>query len=108
MTPNAPAADRNGGTVKLTQGMIALFAFCCGAIVANLYYAQPITELIAPDIHMSSGTASLIVSLTQIGYAFGLFFLVPLGDLLENPGRSVKFPRVWSLQTPPSDDRRLS
>ena len=37
MTPNAPAADRNGGTVKLTQGMIALFAFCCGAIVANLY-----------------------------------------------------------------------
>lgn len=28
--------------------------------------------------------ASLIVSLTQIGYALGLFFLVPLGDLLEN------------------------
>ncbi|CAH2778963.1 MAG: Uncharacterized MFS-type transporter [uncultured Caballeronia sp.] len=50
----------------------------------TLYYAQPITELIAPDIHMSVGTASLIVSLTQIGYAFGLFFLVPLGDLLEN------------------------
>ncbi len=64
--------------------MIALFAFYCGAIVANLYYAQPITELIAPDIHMSGGTASLIVSLTQIGYAFGLFFLVPLGNLLEN------------------------
>ncbi|EIF33154.1 arabinose efflux permease family protein [Burkholderia sp. Ch1-1] len=70
--------------VKLTRGLIALFAFCCGAIVANLYYAQPITELIAPAIHMSGGTASLIVSLTQIGYAFGLFFLVPLGDLLEN------------------------
>ncbi|MFM0397795.1 MFS transporter, partial [Paraburkholderia phytofirmans] len=70
--------------VKLTRSLIALFAFCCGAIVANLYYAQPITELIAPDIHMSGGTASLIVSLTQIGYAFGLFFLVPLGDLLEN------------------------
>ena len=84
MTPNAPDAGQNGGTVKLTQGMIALFAFCCGAIVANLYYAQPITELIAPDIHMSGGTASLIVSLTQVGYAFGLFFLVPLGDLLEN------------------------
>jgi len=33
---------------------------------------------------MSNGTASLIVSLTQIGYALGLFFLVPLGDLLEN------------------------
>ncbi|GFM90606.1 MFS transporter [Pseudomonas cichorii] len=61
-----------------------LFAFCCGAIVANIYYAQPIIELIAPDIGLSSTMASLIVSLTQVGYALGLFFLVPLGDLLEN------------------------
>ena len=50
---------------------IALFAFCCGAIVANLYYAQPITELIAPDSHMSSDTASLIVSVTQIACTAG-------------------------------------
>ncbi|GAB0065189.1 MFS transporter [Pseudomonas syringae] len=64
--------------------MVMLFAFCCGAIVANIYYAQPIIELIAPDIGLSSTAASLIVSLTQIGYALGLFFLVPLGDLLEN------------------------
>ncbi|MGF6662693.1 putative MFS family arabinose efflux permease [Paraburkholderia atlantica] len=74
----------NERPVKLTQGLIALFAFSCGAIVANLYYAQPITELIGPALHMSGGTASLIVSLTQIGYALGLFFIVPLGDLLEN------------------------
>jgi predicted MFS family arabinose efflux permease len=68
----------------MTNGMIRLFAFCCGAIVANLYYAQPIIGLIAPDVGMSAALASLIVSLTQIGYAFGLFFLVPLGDLVEN------------------------
>ncbi|MEX3786098.1 MFS transporter [Paraburkholderia sp. BR14374] len=74
----------NERPVKLTQGLIALFAFSCGAIVANLYYAQPITELIGPSLHMSGGTASLIVSLTQMGYALGLFFIVPLGDLLEN------------------------
>jgi len=64
--------------------MVMLFAFCCGAIVANIYYAQPIIELIAPDIGLTPAMASLIVSLTQIGYALGLFFLVPLGDLLEN------------------------
>lgn len=84
MSNQLSATASAGSPVKLTNGLIALFAFCCGAIVANLYYAQPITELIAPDIHMSSGMASLIVSLTQIGYAFGLFFLVPLGDLIEN------------------------
>ncbi|POP73694.1 MFS transporter [Pseudomonas syringae] len=70
--------------VTMTPAMVVLFAFCCGAIVANIYYAQPIIELIAPDIGLSSTAASLIVSLTQIGYALGLFFLVPLGDLLEN------------------------
>lgn len=72
------------GAHTLTRGLVLLFAFCCGAIVANIYYAQPIIELIAPDIGLSSTAASLIVSLTQIGYALGLFFLVPLGDLLEN------------------------
>ena len=68
----------------LTAGLVLLFAFCCGAIVGNVYYAQPIIEMIAPDIGLSSSEASLIVSLTQVGYALGLFFLVPLADLLEN------------------------
>lgn len=84
MSTESPALAAHGQTPRLTQGLILLFAFSCGAIVANLYYAQPITELIAPGLHMSGGMASLIVSLTQIGYALGLFFIVPLGDLLEN------------------------
>jgi MFS family permease len=81
MPIKAPTLEQPG--IKLTRGLILLFAFCCGAIVANLYYAQPIAALIAPDVKVSSTAASLIVSLSQIGYAFGLFFLVPLGDLLE-------------------------
>jgi predicted MFS family arabinose efflux permease len=71
-------------SLTMTRGMVLLFAFCCGVIVANIYYSQPIIELIAPDIGISATAASLIVSLTQIGYALGLFFLVPLADLLEN------------------------
>ncbi|MBV6754011.1 MFS transporter [Pseudomonas chlororaphis] len=69
---------------RMTRSMVMLFAFCCGAIVANIYYTQPIIDLIAPDIGLPPAMASLIVSLTQIGFALGLFFLVPLGDLLEN------------------------
>ncbi|WP_116828905.1 MFS transporter [Pseudomonas syringae] len=80
--PHSSQSPHNAMT--MTPAMVMLFAFCCGAIVANIYYAQPIIELIAPDIGLSSTAASLIVSLTQIGYALGLFFLVPLGDLLEN------------------------
>jgi predicted MFS family arabinose efflux permease len=70
--------------LTMTRGMVLLFAFCCGVIVANIYYSQPIIELIAPDIGLSATAASLIVALTQIGYALGMLFLVPLGDLLEN------------------------
>jgi predicted MFS family arabinose efflux permease len=69
---------------KLTPALVSLFAIACGVVVANLYYAQPIIDLIAPDVHLSDHAASLIVSLTQIGYALGLFLLVPLADLVEN------------------------
>lgn len=68
----------------LSRLLVMLFAFCCGAIVANIYYAQPVVGLIAADLHLSAGSAGLIVSLTQIGYALGLLFLVPLADLVEN------------------------
>ncbi|MGV6473165.1 MFS transporter [Azotobacter vinelandii] len=72
------------GQESLSRGLVLLFAICCGAIVANLYYAQPIIGLIAPSIGMRPEGAGLIVSLTQIGYALGLLLLVPLADLLEN------------------------
>ena len=74
-SPPAPA---------LSPWTVGLFALACGVIVGNLYYSQPIITLIAPDIGLGMHSASLIVSLTQIGYMLGLLFLVPLGDLVEN------------------------
>jgi predicted MFS family arabinose efflux permease len=55
----------------------------CGASVANLYYAQPLLDVIARDLGVSSGAAGLLVTASQVGYAAGLVFLVPLGDLLD-------------------------
>ncbi|GJG94206.1 MFS transporter [Cupriavidus pauculus] len=72
------------GVAPMSGALVALFSLCAGVLVANLYYAQPIIELIAPAVGLSAQSASIIVSLTQIGYAIGLFFLVPLADLLEN------------------------
>ena len=70
--------------VQISRALVSVVALCCGLIVANIYYAQPIIELLAPDVGLSAHSASFIVSLTQIGYAIGLFFLVPLADLVEN------------------------
>lgn len=64
--------------------LVFVFACACGIVVANLYYAQPLIGLIAPEIGLSESAASLFVTLTQIGYCVGLILLVPLGDLIEN------------------------
>ncbi|MDW3685327.1 MFS transporter [Cupriavidus sp. CV2] len=84
-TTTSPVFNKVGhAAAPMSSALIALFSLCAGVLVANLYYAQPIIELIAPAVGLSAQSASVIVSLTQIGYAVGLFFLVPLADLLEN------------------------
>ncbi|HEY2719253.1 MAG TPA: MFS transporter [Solirubrobacteraceae bacterium] len=68
---------------KLSPALVMLMAVACGAAVANLYYAQPLLSTIAHDFGTSDGTAGLLVTASQVGYAVGLVLLVPLGDLLE-------------------------
>ena len=68
----------------ITPGMTLLLATACGMIVANLYYAQTLVGPISRATGLPAELAGLIVTLTQVGYALGLLFLVPLGDLLEN------------------------
>lgn len=63
--------------------LVTVMAVACGAAVANLYYAQPLLDTLARHFEVSTGTAGLIVTLTQFGYVAGLVFIVPLGDLLE-------------------------
>jgi len=66
----------------LSRGLVLLFAVACGLSVANLYYAQPVLDSIAKTYLTNSGTAGLVVTFAQIGYALGLALLVPVGDLV--------------------------
>jgi predicted MFS family arabinose efflux permease len=75
--------EQSTGGRSLRLVMLVL-AFACGASVANLYYAQPLLGLIRSSFGISGGTAALVVTVTQVGYAAGLALLLPLGDLLEN------------------------
>jgi predicted MFS family arabinose efflux permease len=68
----------------ISPGMVRLLAVAAGLIVANLYYAQTLVGPISAATGLSTEAAGLIVTLTQVGYAIGLLFIVPLGDLLEN------------------------
>ncbi|MCC5481062.1 MFS transporter [Streptomyces barringtoniae] len=69
---------------RMNPALTRVLAVACGLTVANLYYAQPLLELIARSFGVGQGAATLVVTLTQAGYALGLLFLLPLGDLVEN------------------------
>ncbi|MGH3987891.1 MAG: MFS transporter, partial [Pseudonocardiaceae bacterium] len=58
-------------------------AIATGAVIANLYYAQPLEAVLAQSFDASPGAIGVVITLIQIGYAIGLATLVPLGDLLE-------------------------
>lgn len=67
-----------------TDFLILLLAVSCGALVANIYYTQPIIQFISDDLHIPSNLSGLLTTLTQIGYGAGLFFLVPMADLYKS------------------------
>ncbi|KAJ5895075.1 hypothetical protein N7495_006766 [Penicillium taxi] len=60
-----------------------LFAFAGTFTVANLYYAQPLLDELAQYFGVTHERASLVPTCSQAGYATGLIFLCPLGDLLR-------------------------
>jgi predicted MFS family arabinose efflux permease len=77
---SAEAAIRQSPSATL----ITILTIGVGGLVANLYYAQPLVSSIAPALGITPDIAGSIVSVTQIGYGVGLFFLVPIADLVEN------------------------
>ncbi|TCC10596.1 MFS transporter [Kribbella soli] len=60
-----------------------LLAAAAGIAVATVYFAQPLLVTMGSDLGIAPGTVGVIVTVTQIGYGLGLFFLVPLSDLLD-------------------------
>lgn len=70
----------NGG---LPASILWTLAIVAGISVANLYYNQPLLNMIRHDMGVSEFKTNLISMITQIGYALGLLFIIPLGDLYQ-------------------------
>lgn len=67
----------------ITPSLVLLMAVACGITVANIYYAQPLLSEIARTFDVSQADIGVVAMLTQIGYAMGMLFLLPLGDIRE-------------------------
>ncbi|MBO6213456.1 MFS transporter [Algoriella sp.] len=81
---------------KLSPIVLWIMIVGSGLVVANNYYNQPLLSLMAKDFNVSESKISTIAMLTQIGYAFGLLFIIPLGDLLKRK-RMILFDFVFII-----------
>lgn len=66
----------------IPRHILLMMAIMAGFTVANLYYNQPLLDLICRETGISEVQANLITVITQIGYALGLLFVVPLADMV--------------------------
>ena len=67
---------------SLSRFILLLMTTAIAATAANLYYNQPILPLIANEFNLTDSQLGSIPALTQIGYAFALLFISPLGDTI--------------------------
>ncbi|AUC84659.1 MFS transporter [Polaribacter sp. ALD11] len=68
----------------LSNSVLYLMSITAGLVVANLYYSQPLLHLISVEFNVSESAVSNVALFTQLGYALGLLFIIPLGDKVSN------------------------
>ena len=81
--PSAAPAGVAPHTRPLAPSLTFLLAASAGLAVASIYYAQPMLGLLGASLGVSDRLIGLVPTLTQLGYAFGILLLAPLGDRFD-------------------------
>ncbi|ARS49293.1 MFS transporter [Ectopseudomonas mendocina] len=66
--------------MEVSNRLVTLMALCCALAVSTIYYHQPLLPQMAASFGLAPTQAGLVATLTQLGYAAGLLFIVPLAD----------------------------
>lgn len=67
----------------LSRAQVFFMTLTCILVVGNMYYNQPLLGVLAREFGVTEAKVSLVPAFTLIGYALGILFLVPLGDMIE-------------------------
>ena len=73
----------NDNEIVMTKFLAILFAICSGLAIGNLYWAQPLLVQIMDGFGLPAANGGRLVTATQIGYAMGILFILPLGDFVR-------------------------
>lgn len=77
-------SEPHAGTASgVSARLVATMACACALAVATIYYHQPLLPHMAASFGRTATQASLVATLTQLGYAAGLLLIVPLADSRE-------------------------
>lgn len=80
---NHEADLQDHNVAALGDRAVSLLAVAAAIAVANAYYIQPLLVEVGSALSISSGLVGILPGLSQIGLAFGLAFLLPLGDIVS-------------------------
>ena len=71
--------------VAVTQrAPVLLFTITVAVLITNLFGPQTLVGLMTSSYGLSTAASGTMAMIATIGYSVGLFFVVPLADLIEN------------------------
>ncbi|KAF7312990.1 MFS superfamily [Mycena kentingensis (nom. inval.)] len=74
---------REGRRFHLGWALYLILGFSSTFTVTNLYWCQPLLIELAGDFNVSYSKISEVPTLLQAGYALGVVFITPLGDVVR-------------------------
>lgn len=79
MTPEM----RTRPTDPFSLSVFRILAIGAAICIATVHFTQPFLQVLATAFQLTKSEVSWVPTMTLLGYAFGIFFLIPLGDIIS-------------------------
>jgi len=73
----------NSSSALRGRWALPFLGIACAVGVGSIYYNQPLLMVMGESFSASARSMGLVAVATQVGYAAGILFFVPLGDIAE-------------------------